>query len=247
MDITDARSVNNRLKEICPDIVIHCAALSDTGYSEQHPDESEAVNLYGAINLATSCQKIGCRLIYMSSDQVYNGNSESGPLPENLALHPVSIYGKHKLEAEQRIALINPDAIGLRLTWMYDLPDSPYKQNRNLPVNLLNAYHHGEKLRVVTREYRGITYVWDVVKRIEQCFHLPGGIYNFGCDNHLNSYDTFIEAARLMKLPSPEKWITAEEKRFANQARNLLMDNSKAKRYGINFPETLEGLRLALL
>lgn len=248
MDITDAQSVSSILQNTCPDIVFHCAALSDTGYSEQHPEESEAVNLRGATHIADSCRNIGCKLVYMSSDQVYNGNDVLGPQTEDLPLCPVNVYGRHKLEAERQITRLNPDAVGLRLTWMYDLPDSPYKLNRNLLVNLTETFRKQEKLKAAVREYRGITNVWDVIKRLEACIQLPGGIYNFGCGNNYNSYETFVKAARLLNLGHPEEWILPDPTRFPDHPRNLTMDTSRIEHLGIPaFPDTVTGIQSSLL
>ena len=245
-DITKRDEVMNVFKSLCPDVVIHCAALSDTGYSQQHPDESEQINLQGTVNIAEACKRCGAKLIFMSSDQVYNGNAEQGLLPETTILHPVSVYGQHKLEAEKEVLSSFPESVALRLTWMYDLPSSPLKLNRNLVVNLLQAFQNNEILQVATREYRGITSVWDVVKRLDSCINLPGGAYNFGCENELCSYDTFLAAARCMKLANPEQWIHPDTERFPAHPRNLSMSLTKLRQYGIDFPSTQEGFRLAL-
>lgn len=246
MDISDLESVRRLFGQRRPDVVIHCAAISDTGYAERHPEESFAVNVLGTEHVARACAEVGGKLIYMSSDQVYNGNAESGPLPESVEPCPASVYGRDKLEAESRARAIDPTAVGLRLTWMYDRPDSPLKLNRNLLVNLRQAHQEGTLLRVATREYRGITDVRAVVNRLEACLRLPGGAYNFGSENRLNSYETFIQAARLLGYETPERWILPDAERFPEHPRNLAMDISRVRSYGIDFPDTLEGVRRAI-
>ena len=246
LDITDRQGVIDKLVNLDPDAVFHCAAISDTGYSQQHPEESEQVNLLGTVNVAEACRQCGAKMVFMSSDQVYNGNAEQGLLPESVDLHPVSVYGLHKLEAERRVFAILPDAVGLRLTWMYDLPSSRLKLNRNLLVNLLNACQQHLTLKAATREYRGITFVWEVVKRLEKCLTLPGGAYNFGCENERTSYETFMEAARCMQLPRPEEWILADTERFPEHPRNLSMSLGKLRSQGIDFPSTYDGFKIAL-
>ena len=182
----------------------------------------------------------------MSSDQVYNGTPLLGSLKEEDVLQPVNIYGCHKLEAEQRALWNNPDAVGLRLTWMYDLPDSDLKLNTNILVNLQKAYNEGSTVKAATHEYRGVTNVWDVVRNMEKVLSLPGGIYNYGSGNKLNSYDLHLHAAALMELKNPTEWILADEERFADQARNLTMDCSQIEKYGIHFPDSVEGIREAI-
>ena len=122
----------------------------------------------------------------------------------------VSVGGR--LEAQ-----IVADGVGLRLTWMYDLPESKMKLNSNILVNLRKAYDEGTTIKAATHEYRGVTYVWEVVKNLEKAIALPGGIYNFGCPNHLNSHSLFTEAAHLMNLSQPAAWILPDTERFAEQ------------------------------
>lgn len=246
LDITNLEQLEEKFVAIQPDVVFHCAAISDTGYSQQHPDESEAINLWGTVNVARACKMCGAKLVFMSSDQVYNGNVEQGLLPESIEVHPVSVYGQHKLSAEKEVAKVLESAVGLRLTWMYDLPNSSFKLNRNLLVNLLHASQCNETIKAATREYRGITSVWEVVKRLDKCIDLPGGIYNFGCENTLNSFATFVEAAKCMNLPSPEQLIISDNERFPDHPRNLSMSLAKLRSYGIDFPSTCKGFSQAL-
>ena len=246
LNVSREEAVRAYMEKNRPDIVLHCAALSNTGYCEGHPDESHRVNVQGTVKLAKACKQAGAKLIFMSSDQVYNGTPLLGPLKEDVALQPVNVYGRHKLEAEQRALWNNPDAVGLRLTWMYDLPDSPLKLNSNILVNLQKAYREGATLKAATHEYRGVTYAWDVARNIEAALSLPGGIYNFGSGNPLNSYTLHLQAAALMALPDPSAWILPDTDRFASQPRNLTMDGTLAARHGIRFPDSLEGLSEAI-
>ncbi|MBQ9287317.1 MAG: sugar nucleotide-binding protein [Bacteroidaceae bacterium] len=235
MDITSETSVMEYLAAHEPIVVIHCAAISSTGYCQEHPEESHLVNVLGTENLAKACKQVGAKFIFMSSDQVYNGTPLKGLLTEEAPLQPVSVYGKDKLEAEHRVLKILPDSIGLRLTWMYDLPESPLKQNTGILLNLKKAWENGETLKAAVHEYRGITYVWEVVKNMEKMLHAPGGIYNFGSENTECSYHTFLKFAKQIKLPHPEEWILADEERFAAQDRNLSINISKIRQLGIDF------------
>lgn len=247
VDICREEAVEKLFEETRPDAVFHCAAISDTGYAQQHPEESHQVNVEGSVHLAQACRKQQAKLVYMSSDQVYNGNIGLQPWKESDPVQPKSVYGTDKLLAEEKVQEILPDAVALRLTWMYDLPDSPLKLNRNLPVNLQQAFQKGEKIRAAVREFRGITNVWEVVRHMEKCLNLPGGAYNFGSMNEFCSYDTFIRFAQLMQLPHPEEWILADEERFAEHPRNLMIDNRKVAEQGIHFLTTIDGFEACLL
>lgn len=246
LDISREEAVRAYLEEHRPQAVIHCAALSNTWHCEQHPDASHRVNVQGTVRVAKACKAVGARLLFMSSDQVYNGTPTPGPLPEEAPLQPVNVYGRHKLEAEQRALRNLPDAVGLRLTWMYDLPDSRMRQNTGLPLNLKKACDEGTEVHAVTHEHRGVTYVWDVVRNIEKALVLPGGIYNFGCGNALSSHALFLAFARAMNLSDPDRWILPDADRFAAQPRNLVMDGTRAERHGIHFPDSTAGFREAL-
>ena len=109
LDVSCEEAVKQYMEDHRPEIVIHCAALSNTWYCEQHPEESHKYNVQGTVKVAKACKRIGARLIFMSSDQVYNGIPSSGANKEEDALQPVSIYGQHKLEAEQRTQRNFPD------------------------------------------------------------------------------------------------------------------------------------------
>lgn len=246
LNVSHEEAVRAYLEEHRPEAVIHCAALSNTWYCEQHPEESHRVNVQGTVRMAKACKLTGAKLVFMSSDQVYNGTPMLGALQEEVALQPVNVYGRHKLEAEQRTRWNLPEAVGLRLTWMYDLPDSSLKLNANLLVNLQKAAREGTVIQAATHEYRGVTYVWEVVRNLEKALSLPGGIYNFGSGNSLNSYELYRTAARLMGQQEPWEWIRPDEERFSGQPRNLTMDGASAERMGIRFNDSVEGIREAL-
>lgn len=246
LNVSHEEAVRAYMEEHRPDVVVHCAALSNTWYCEQHPTESHKVNVQGTVRIAKACKLTGAKLVFMSSDQVYNGTPVSGALREDEMLQPVNVYGRHKLEAEQRTLWNLPEAVGLRLTWMYDLPDSSLKLNSNLLVNLKKAFDEKATLQAATHEFRGVSYVWEVVRNLEKAFTLPGGIYNFGCGNTMNSYELFVETARLMGLQEPSAWITPNEERFCEQPRNLVMDGTAAVNHGIHFHSSIEGIEEAL-
>lgn len=256
LNVSREEEVRAYMEEHHPDIVLHCAALSNTWLCEQHPEESHRVNVQGTVRIAKACKLIGAKLIFMSSDQVYNGTPTLGALSEWEVLQPVNIYGRHKLEAEQRAQRIYPESVGLRLTWMYDLPNSSMKLNSNILVNLYKAYHEGSTIKVATHEYRGVTNVWEVVKNMEKVFNIPGGIYNYGSGNTLNSHALHLEAADRMGLkvmPTPEALdeaqslrIIPDDERFCDQERNLTMDCSLIESYGVHFYDSVEGIESAI-
>lgn len=246
LEIRDADAVMRYICSRSPHYVLHCAAMSDTGLAEREPELSKQVNVIGAENVARASREIGAKLVYMSSDQVYNGNNEPEPHRETDAIRPRNTYGIHKMMAEERIQSMLPAAVGLRLAWMYDHPESPYCMNRNLLYQLSQAKRTGTPIHVATHDVRGMTDVWTAVKQFEGCLALPGGIYNYGSQNRLNSYETALAAAAYMGVRPADRLVVPEEEWFLPDGRNLSMNLDKAAAYQIIFPDTLEGIHQCL-
>ena len=244
LDITSEEAVENFIDSNRPDVILHLAALSNTGYCEEHPDESYLVNVISVENIAKAAAKHDIKLVWFSSDQVYNGCTERGLLSEDIPLSPENHYGRHKLLAEQRAMDICPDCVALRATWMYDSEKPGMKTHRNFVLNFQEAMKNGTPLRFATREFRGITWIEDVVRNIPHTFDLPGGVYNFGAENHLNTYETAAEYARLQGL-DPDAIVIPDTERFPDHIRNISISMDKAHKASngkINFLTTLEGL-----
>ena len=125
--------------------------------------------------LARAAAATGAKLVAFSSDQVYAGVDREGPLPENLPLSPANVYGRHKLEAEQRVLDAAPDAVLLRATWLYDLPGYGLPVRGNLPLNLLRAALRGEPAVFSPRDFRGVTYARQAVENLLPALDLSGG------------------------------------------------------------------------
>ena len=244
LDITSAEAVESFISRTQPDAILHLAALSNTGYCEAHPQESYLVNVGSVENIATAASLHGIKLVWFSSDQVYNGCCESGPLSEDITLSPENHYGRHKLVAEQRALEICPESVALRATWMYDSERPGMKTHRNFVLNFQEAKENGTPLRFATREFRGITWIEDVVRNIPHPFNLPGGVYNFGAENHLNTFVTAVEYARIQGL-DPDAVAIPDTERFPEHIRNLSISMQKANKASegrIRFMTTLEGL-----
>ena len=244
LDVTSAEEVENFVSQVKPDGILHLAAISNTGYCEEHPDESYLVNVVSVENLARAAALQGAKFVWFSSDQIYNGNLELGLLSEDVSISPENHYGRHKLLAEERSLALCPDSVALRATWMYDSEKPGMKTHGNFVLNFHNAIKNGTLLRFATREFRGITWVEDVVKNIPFTFDLPGGVYNFGAENHLNTYETACEYARILDC-NPEELIVADTERFAEHIRNISISMKKAYEASngrINFLNTLDGL-----
>lgn len=235
----DEQTVADWVRREQPDVVVHTAALSDTGYSEKHPDESYRANVLLPCWMAAAAQKSGAKLVAFSSDQVYTGLTEHGPFDEDTPLSPANVYGRHKQEMEQRVLDILPDAVLLRAAWMYDLPGYGLPIRGNFLLNLLTAAMRQETLRFSARDYRGITYVREAVERLAQAMELPGGVYNFGSENDCDMVTMARRACALLDIhPVIET---------ADWPRSLLMDGGRLRAAaGVGFDDTLTGVQRCL-
>lgn len=156
LELTNAVSCMEFLNLHTPDYVIHTAAISDIAECEKNPDLSYQINVLGTLNLAKACRKTKSRMIFMSSDQVYNGNHAVNPNVETDLCTPANVYGKHKLEAEQRLLEMLPDALALRLTWLYDLPLAAIETKANFLTMILDAINKNQVKTFSNDDYRGI-------------------------------------------------------------------------------------------
>lgn len=100
-----------------PDVIIHCGALTHVDYCEQNEQESYEKTVQSTKNLVEIAKKLNAKFVFISTDYIFDG--EDGPYLETAPANPISIYGKHKLEAEQYVLDQIPDAIVLRITNVY--------------------------------------------------------------------------------------------------------------------------------
>lgn len=212
------------------DAIIHTAAISDIGTCETNPDASYIANVQLPVYLAKAAAASGqsMKLIYFSSDQVYSACDDDGPYSEENT-SPGNLYAKHKLEMEQRVLDIDPNAVMLRAEWMYDY----YLIKSNYFMNILRAK---ESVSFSSREYRGITYVKEVAQNMEAVLHLPGGSYNFGSETTKSMNEITKEFAEFIGHN-----LRIEEK---PASRNLWMNCEKARKYGVRFSSVEDGLKI---
>jgi len=244
LDITDEAKTIETIVNFSPDYVLHTAAIADTGKCENNPELSYSINVKGTENVAKGCNKVGSKLIYLSSEQIYNGNIEAGPYNEDTNAEPNTVYGKHKLESESKVQEILDNAWILRLTWLFGLPEKAQKVNSNAVWNVVSAALKGENIMVPCHEYRGMTYVYDLLYNLEKIMNIPYGIYNTGSENNFSSYEV---AALLLKEMGLERrideLIIKDEERFIAHPRDLRITNKKLRDNGVNFLTTEEGIK----
>lgn len=255
LDITEDASVRNWFVHNRPEAVLHCAAVSDTGACQREPERTADVNVAGAARLAVACADAGAKLIFCSSDQVYSGSVLPGPHLETESLLPGMVYARQKLEAEQRCAILCPDMVSLRLSWMYTTRPLPGEHGHFL-ATLLAALREGNlPLRWPVYDCRGITDAAAVVDRLPAALALPAGVYNFGAANDVDTFHTvqavLAEPAvqRAMQkagLSDPLTRLVPDTQAFADVPRDIRMDPARTAAAGIVFDTTRQGLCAAL-
>ena len=217
--------VRRIVEESGADTIVHTAAISDIGVCQANPEASYLANVQLPLYLARASKNV--KLICFSSDQVYSGLESEGPYTED-TVRPGNLYAEHKLEMEQRVLDIAPDAVMLRAEWMYDY----YLKKPNYFMNILRAE---ESVCFSSRQYRGITYVREVAENMAATIHLPGGAYNFGSET-----DQSMHAITESFLALIGKDIRLED---APARHNLWMNCEKARKHGVVFRSVEEGLK----
>ena len=220
--------VKRIVEESGAEAIIHTAAISDIGACQADPEASYRANVQLPLWLAKAAGNR--KLICFSSDQVYSGSKEAGPYSEEMTA-PGNVYACHKLEMEQRVLEILPEAVMLRAEWMYDL-------RAPKPNYLLNVLRAEGTVAFSSRQYRGVTYLGEVAEAMDRVLALPGGAYNFGSETTLSMQELTKRLAALLGKP-----LAVED---APPRHNLWMDCGKAARYGVVFSDVLTGLTKCL-
>lgn len=243
LDITDEKKVLDVFKKYKPDYVLHTAAVAETKTCEDNPEKTYNINVTGAENVAKACAFVHSRMIFLSSEQVYNGNCESGPYSEDCTPVPNTQYGKQKLQAEKNISNIADDLVILRLTWMFGFPEKNRKVNANIVWNTIKVVFNGRGVKFPANEFRGMTYVYELIEKFEKILKLPGGIYNTGSENNLSTYSVACEVLKDMGIESRTgDIIIKDEEKYKDMPRDLRISNDKIKSYGISFSETKDAV-----
>ena len=161
VDIRDEMRVHIKLQELRPDWIVLAAAYADVDGCEGNPEKAFAVNRDGAANVAAAAKQVGARLMFVSSDYVFDGTKTS-PYETDDARNPRSIYGKSKAEAEIQLLEVLPDCCIVRTSWLFGsggkcFPDTILKLAANRPV-----------LDVVNDQRGSPTFTTDVARAMVQ-------------------------------------------------------------------------------
>lgn len=245
LDITDKDAVFAQFDAFKPDFVIHAAAIAVTDFCNQHPDVAHKVNVGGALNIGEACAKYGAKLVFISTEQVFNGNKEAGPYSESVQPEPDTVYGQNKLEAEGKLkTLLNDQLWILRFTWLFGLPERQTSINPNVLWNTLQALVKGEQMAERNNEFRGLTYVHELIDQFPHIFELPYDLYHTGARNDLSRYQ--IAKHILTEMGQAQRLDTLLNEVEAPVRRDIRLDTSKLAQAGVSFTESQAALTKCL-
>ena len=183
---TDPKNIN--IAESNPEVIIHCGALTNVDYCENHPTESYERTVVSTQNIAAIARQIGARIIYLSTDYVFDG--QSGPYIESDHVNPLNIYGKHKLEAERLVLNQSSANIIIRVTNVYG--DEP--RGKNFVSRIVTAIRKNERLTLSLPFDQFATPVnaLDIARVIHKLLvNQSAGIYHIGSTDYFNRVQLF--------------------------------------------------------
>ncbi|MFZ5968385.1 MAG: SDR family oxidoreductase [Bacillota bacterium] len=244
LDITDRDKVMQAIQQFQPDYIIHAAAVASTDFCNKNPDLAHKINVLGAVHVAEAAKAVNAKMVFISTEQVFNGNTEPGPYKEDDQPLPDTVYGKTKLEAELRLKEIIEELWVLRFTWLFGLPERSCSMSPNILWDTLASAIKGEKSNVTCNEYRGLTYVHDVIDQFPKIFELPYDTYHIGSHNDVNRYEIskfILEEAGLGERI--EQLLEKDAEKYGDQPRDARLCNEKIKKLGVVFDETKDSLR----
>jgi dTDP-4-dehydrorhamnose reductase len=166
LDITDRVAVQRATRGTRPDWLINAAAFNDVDGAETRIDTALAVNRDGPGYLADAARTVGAAILHVSSDYVFDG-SKGAPYLEEDPPNPLGVYGRSKLEGEQRVMGSKASAVILRTAWLYG------RHGRNFAKTILEAAKRGQPLRVVADQIGSPTSTADLAAAICQVIRSP--------------------------------------------------------------------------
>ncbi len=224
LDITKKEGLDQVIKEF--DSIILCSAAANVDYCETHMEEAQRLNVDGARNVAESCSRLGKKLVFMSTDYVFDG--ASGPYSEDATTNPINVYGKTKLEGEKIVSQVEGSLI-LRITnvfnWGFDKRNFFYFVYTNLKA--------GKPVKGITDQYATPCFSGNLADFIIELINEnKSGVYNIGLDEYLTRYDFATRIADFFNLDRSliGKVTTAELKQIAPRPKFAGFDLSKIKR-----------------
>ncbi len=234
LDITDKSAVFSVLKEYKPDAVVHCAAWTavDAAEDEENRERVYDINANGTKNIAEACKSIDAKLIYISTDYVFNGEGTRPWEPDCKEYEPLCVYGDSKLKGELAVSKIMEKYYIVRIAWVFG------KNGNNFVKTMLNVGKKYDTVRVVNDQIGTPTYTYDLSKLIaEMCECEKYGYYHATNEGgYISWYDFTKEIYKQAGYTTEVLPVTTEEYGLSKAKRpfNSRLDKTKLKEKGFN-------------
>jgi len=238
VDIRDAAKIRNAVERTRPEWIVNGAAYTDVDGCETHRELAFAINHRGAVNLAEAARAFGSRLLFLSTDYVFDGRSTT-PYETDHPRSPQSVYGKSKALAEEEIGKVFPDACIVRTSWLFGVGGKCF------PDTILKLASSRSEIDVVNDQRGSPTHAPDLARAIVSlCRKGAAGIVhatNSGDCTWFEFAREVVESARLKTLIRP----TTSEKfvRPAPRPKYSVLSPRSLKHYGITMPHWKQGLK----
>jgi len=236
--------IQDILAQYQPDIIIHAAAYTAVDKAESEPELADRINHLASEEIAQYCRIHGSKLIVISTDYVFDGNSAIA-LAEDAPVDPVNVYGLTKLKGEQAIQKWLPEAIIIRTSWVY----STY--GNNFVKTMIRLMGEREEISVINDQIGSPTYAKDLAEAILSIINSgvwEGGIYHFSNEGEISWYDFAVAIRDLKGLncqinPIP----TTQYPTPSRRPHYSLLDKSKIKNtFSIFVPSWKDSLKIML-
>ena len=232
LDITNKNAVEQTLEQICPDVVIHCAAWTavDMAEDDDKVEKVRAVNAGGTENIALVCKKLDCKMVYTSTDYVFDGQGETPWDPDCKDYKPMNVYGQTKLEGELAVSRNLEKYFIVRIAWVFGV------NGKNFIKTMLNVGKTHDTVRVVKDQIGTPTYTYDLARLLIDMVETDKyGYYHVTNEGgYISWYDFTCEIYRQAGYDTKVIPVTTEEYGMSKAARpfNSRLDRSKLVKNG---------------
>lgn len=227
LDVTDKNAVHKALKEIRPDAVIHCAAWTavDAAEDEDKKETVRAVNAGGTENIAAACKELACKMLYLSTDYVFDGQGTEPWKPDCKDYKPLNVYGQTKLEGELAVSSLLEKYFIVRIAWVFGL------NGKNFIKTMVNVGKGRDEVRVVNDQIGTPTYTYDLARLlVDMCETEKYGYYHATNEGgYISWYEFCCEIYRQYGLKTRVIPVSTAEYGLSKAARpeNSRLDKSK--------------------
>ena len=227
LDITDKEAVEKVLSEAAPDAVIHCAAWTAVDAAEDADKQAkvQAINVQGTANIAAVCRELDCKMMYISTDYVFNGQGETPWDPDCKDYQPLNVYGQSKLGGELAVSGALEKYFIVRIAWVFGLNGS------NFIKTMLKLSETHDTLRVVCDQIGTPTYTYDLARLLVDMIESEKyGYYHATNEGgYISWYDFACEIFRQAGRATKVQPVTTAEYGVSKAARpfNSRLDKSK--------------------